>query len=158
MTELRVPWRRAVNLRIDSEVPYNTVYLLVEQLGTRSVSLIVEGGHGRVSIPIGQPNPLDDPLALTVMLLETATVIRHRPLPTNTGTTNIGEHVLGGRPPDKLREYLQEVKAKNQWSSVATLVASKELSYGSVVLMADAIRSAGFTDLRLGRARMPSTQ
>ncbi len=131
-----------VALRVDSAVRYASLFLIVERLGNRPVSLIVAGGSGPAAIPLASPQLQSEGLELLVLMSPEAFIAR---------AAERSENFPGHDHPG-LRTWLTELKADHPDSHRATLMPHDQVTTGELVQLADTVRAAGFQTLVLSQA------
>ena len=141
-TDLKVARGMPVALRIDAQVPYETVYTVVERLGSRPLTLVVEGSSGPAGIALFGPDLLVTEVNLAVLMSPDVLIARTAGSP---AVFESDDHA-------GLRAWLAILHQDQPGYDRATLVPHRQATAEELVSLADAVRSAGFVKIVLGAA------
>lgn len=140
--DLKVARGKPVALRIDSQVPYETLYMVVERLGNRPLTLVVQGSSGPAGIALSGPDLLVTEVSLAVLISPDVLIAR------TAGSPAVFEH----NDHAGLRAWLAILHQDQPGYDRATLVPHRQATADELVAVADAVRSAGFSRIVLGAA------
>ena len=140
--DLKVARGKPVALRIDSQVPYETLYMVVERLGNRPLTLVVQGSSGPAGIALSGPDLLVTEVSLAVLISPDVLIAR------TAGSPAVFEHDDHAG----LRAWLAILHQDQPAYDRATLVPHRQATADELVAVADAVRSAGFPRIVLGAA------
>lgn len=140
--DLKVSRGMPVALRVDSQVPYETLYTVVEHLGTRPVTLVVQGSSGPAGIALSGPDLLVTEVNLAVLMSPDVLIARTASSP---AVFDSDDHA-------GLRGWLAILHQDQPGYDRATLVPHRQATAEELVTLVDAVRSAGFEKIVLGAA------